>query len=319
MDSSILSSLTENKKPMVKNEKTNNGSGSNGNSNPPLPSVQSVSVHYPESASASASPSTESMVFSSAPAPTSASELRETNFNEKIPFWAENPNILFRPEYLLEFFPTEDMTYEQKMNAITRLITILSILAFLISKNLRILFIFIVILGGISLAYYAQTNRSGKTIDAHIDEQQEPYSNFDRSPGMDYLQQNKLMPTKPMFDSPSSVNPMANVLMTDYDYNPTKKPAAPAYNKNVNEDILNQAKQFIADAHPDQPDIAKKLFKNVDDQIDFEHSMRQFYSSPNTMIPNDQQAFAEFCYGSMVSCKEGNRFACARNLARHTN
>jgi len=139
------------------------------------------------------------------------------------------------------------------------------------------------------------------------------------NPGMDFLEQNKLLPKEQIFDSPSSDNPLANVLMTDYDYNPNKKPAAPSYNKNVNDDILSQAKQFIADANPDQPDIVKKLFHNVDDQLEFEHSMRQFYSNPNTMIPNDQQAFAEFCYGSMISCKEGNRFACARNLARHTN
>jgi type III restriction enzyme len=47
--------------------------------------------------------------------------------------------------------------------------------------------------------------------------------------------------------------------------------------------------------------------------------MRPFYSNPGTTIPNDQGAFADFCYGSMISCKEGNAFACARNLSRHTN
>jgi hypothetical protein len=36
-------------------------------------------------------------------------------------------------------------------------------------------------------------------------------------------------------------------------------------------------------------------------------------------IPNDQGAFAEFCYGSMISCKEGNNFACARNMSHYTN
>jgi hypothetical protein len=236
-----------------------------------------------------------------------------TENSEKIPFWAQNPNILFRIDYLFEFFPTEDMTYEQKMNAITRLITILTILGFFISRNVRIFFIYIIILGGISLAYYSQS----KEMDKKGESGKEGYSEM--SPGMDYLKQNDLLPKEQLFDSPTSVNPMSNVLMTDYDYNPNKKPAAPSFNKNVNEDILSQAKQFISDANPDQPDIVKKLFKNVDDQIDFEQSMRQFYSNPNTMIPNDQQAFAEFCYGSMISCKEGNRFACARNLARHTN
>jgi hypothetical protein len=40
--------------------------------------------------------------------------------------------------------------------------------------------------------------------------------------------------------------------------------------------------------------------------------MRNFYSTPNTTIPNDQKAFAEFCYGDMISCKEGNPIACAQ-------
>ena len=48
--------------------------------------------------------------------------------------------------------------------------------------------------------------------------------------------------------------------------------------------------------------------------------MRPFYSTANTTIPNDQGAFADFCYGSMVSCKEGNPFACTKQMAsRHTN
>jgi hypothetical protein len=66
-------------------------------------------------------------------------------------------------------------------------------------------------------------------------------------------------------------------------------------------------------------DIADKIFHDLGEQLVFEQSMRPFYSNPGTTIPNDQTSFAEFCYGSMVSCKEGNKFACARNLGRYTN
>ena len=38
-------------------------------------------------------------------------------------------------------------------------------------------------------------------------------------------------------------------------------------------------------------------------------SMRQWYPTANTNIPNDQKAFAEFCYGGMKSCKEGHEEA----------
>ena len=68
-----------------------------------------------------------------------------------------------------------------------------------------------------------------------------------------------------------------------------------------------------------QIDQFHKLFKDAGSELMFEQSLRPFNSNPSTTIPNDQAGFAEFCYGSMISCKEGNQFACARNLARHTN
>jgi hypothetical protein len=107
--------------------------------------------------------------------------------------------------------------------------------------------------------------------------------------------------------------------MPDYDYNVNKKPAPPSYTENGSAEILAKAKQMVVNANPGQPNIANKLFTDLGDQIGFEQSMRPFHSTASTTIPNDQGAFADFCYGSMVSCKEGNMFACARNLPRYTN
>jgi hypothetical protein len=106
--------------------------------------------------------------------------------------------------------------------------------------------------------------------------------------------------------------------MTDYDYNPNKKPAPPSFNKNVNDNILKSAKQLVQEANPDQPDIADKLFNSMGDNLVFEQSMRQFNSNPNTTIPNDANAFAQFCYGSAISSKEGNPFSLARNMSHYT-
>ena len=116
-----------------------------------------------------------------------------------------------------------------------------------------------------------------------------------------------------------SSNPFSNVLMTDYDYNPDKKPAPPSFNQNVNEEILTSAKKMVQEINHDQPNIQDKLFRSLGEEMVFEQSLRPFHSTSSTTIPNDQQAFAEFCYGSMISCKEGNQFDCARNLSRHTN
>ena len=82
---------------------------------------------------------------------------------------------------------------------------------------------------------------------------------------------------------------------------------------------LENAKKLVVEANPDQPDIADKLFKDLGEQYTFEQSLRPFHSNPSTTVPNDQKAFSEFCYGSMVSCKEGNPFACSRNMPRYNN
>jgi hypothetical protein len=235
---------------------------------------------------------------------------------EKVPFWTENPNVIFDPKYMFEFFPVETMTYEQKLNAVTRSVILLTVVGMILSKSIRLFIISVITIGAIFILYYYHVKehdikKSKKDI-------QSLKENFD-SPARDYLRQQNVPVPDNIFSTPTSDNPFNNVLVTDYDYNPNKSPAPPAFNKNVNNEILEQAKQFVRDVHPDQPDISKKLFSSLGDNLDFEQSMRPFHSTASTTIPNDQGAFAEFCYGSMISCKEGNDFACARNLTHYTN
>ena len=46
-------------------------------------------------------------------------------------------------------------------------------------------------------------------------------------------------------------------------------------------------------------------------------SMRQFYSTPNTkVVAGDQNAFAQWCYGNMPSCKEDYN-NCEKHTIRH--
>ena len=122
---------------------------------------------------------------------------------------------------------------------------------------------------------------------------------------------------KPDFSKPTKYNPMSNVLLTDIVDNPNKLPAPPAYYEETEKEILDKTKEAIQKMNPTFPNMTEKLFASLDDHFEFEQSARQFYSNPSTTIPNDQGAFAEFCYGEMISCKEGNMFACARDAPRH--
>jgi hypothetical protein len=228
-------------------------------------------------------------------------------------FWSENPNILFHRDMIFELFPIDSMGYNQKLNAISRAIILLTIVSFLFTRSIRIL-----VIGGITLAaiylLYSYKNAEMKKKESKTPEKiKETFEN----PALAVI--NKYQTDPHTFDKPSETNPFSNVLIPDYDFNPNKKPAPPAFNENTNQSILENAKKLVQQANPGQPDIADKLFKDLGEQFIFEQSLQPFYSNPGTTIPNDQAGFADFCYGSMVSCKEGNLFACARNLDRYTN
>ena len=240
-------------------------------------------------------------------------------------FWFVNPNILLQKDRIFEFFPVESMNYNDKLNALSRSIILLTVISFIVTHNMRILAIGMITLGAIVVLYLyhereiKKMKKEGYEDPTKGNDPTKANTKDYGNPASGYLKQNDLPVQENAFIPPSRENPFQNVMLTDYDYNPNKKPAGPSYNKKVNDDILSQAKNIVQELNPDQPDIADKLFKDLGDQYVFEQSMQPFYSTASTTIPNDQGAFADFCYGSMVSCKEGNLFACARNLARHIN
>lgn len=226
-----------------------------------------------------------------------------------VPFWTQDPNILLSQKHVLQLFPVENMSLNEKLNAITRLIIILTIVGFIYSKSMRLLIISSIMIFFIYLLYLYETRK--------IIEEKEGY----RNPAQDLIGASGAAAAAAaagQFDAPTANNPFGNVLMTDYEDDPHKKPAPPLDDAATTADILEKTKEMVIKTNPGQPDIAEKLFSDLGDNFNFEQSMRPFYSNAATEIPNDQNAFAEFCYGSMISCKEGNNFACARNLQRHT-
>lgn len=234
-----------------------------------------------------------------------------------IPFWTQDPNVLL--QYPLEFFPVDPMNMEQKLNALSRLIILLTIVAFIVTKNVRILFVTFLTLAAIAYFAYVQITPEKKVrFSDKLENFETGILPSDESP-VDVLVRENNFETADVFADPSSTNPFNNNLITDYERAESKRPAPPAYSDETNQLILEQTKNMISESNPEQPLINNKLFRSLEDDFKFEQSMRPFYSNPSTTIPNDQGSFADFCYGSMISCKEGNPFACARNLARHTN
>ena len=164
-----------------------------------------------------------------------------------------------------------------------------------------------------------------------------------RRRGREYGVNGNGVPIHGNFTNPTPVNPLMNVLVPDIKYAPTRDNAMPAFVRAVESQINESAKSYIStnfdasvrnavptndlgnnqgqvttqtQSNDESRDIYNKLFSNLGDSCEFEHSMRNFYATPNTRVDNDQAAFAKFCYGEMRSCKEGDEFACSRNSSR---
>jgi hypothetical protein len=219
----------------------------------------------------------------------------------KIEFWGTDPNALFEPKSILELFPTSNMSYNQKLNAISRLVILLIFLIYFITRSLRVFVIGLLTLGAIWMLNYSQTKNAKKV---------RFKESFNSELGKAYLR-DKTLPTD-IFAESTFENPFQNVLFTDYDNAAEKKPAPAAYDPQVQQDVMTHTKTMIDKMNPEQPKISEKLFHSLEDNLAFEQSLRPFYSNPATTIPNDQSSFADFCFGSMVSCKEGNPFACTK-------
>tara|TARA_Y100000996_G_scaffold415040_1_gene407911 strand:+ start:3318 stop:3962 length:645 start_codon:yes stop_codon:yes gene_type:complete len=210
-------------------------------------------------------------------------------------FWLSDPTILLNKQHILELWPNRNMDKNDKLNAISRLIILLTIVGFLYTRELKMLITGLITLVVIVLVNKIQAKPIKKVVTTEA-----------------FTDGNLYELVKDNFSEPVKNNPLMNVMLTDIHDNPQKKPAAPTYNPVVTENINNATKKMVSDNFND-PTIEDRLFKDLGDNFSFDQSMRTWYATPNTQVPNDQKKFAEFCYGGMTSCKEGNEIACSRN------
>ena len=249
--------------------------------------------------------------------------LKKKSTKKTVPFWSEDPNVLLNKEYITELFPIDNMSFTQKLNAITRLVIIMTILSFLYSKSTRILGIGALSVLAIFLLYFAYERTKKEGMNHGSLGNNSPVSSVPMSPNdaknLD-IQEASLSPKEfsQTFDKPSLNNPLSNVLVTDYGMNVHKKPAPPSFTQKGSNTILENAKKMVIEQNPGQPDIADKLFGDLGNEMLFEQSLQPFYSNASTTIPNDQCAFANFCYGNMISAKEGNMLALSQNNTGRT-
>jgi hypothetical protein len=197
------------------------------------------------------------------------------------PFWMNDPTILLNKDNLV-FWPTSTMDMNDKLNAITRLVILLCISGFIATQNFNFLWISVLTL--VCIVVYHNLNS-------------ETRENFEK--------QNLSKHT-----TPTDKNPLMNVLLPELNGNPNRKSALKSYLPETEKKINDKVKQQLS------KHIDPRIFQGLNNELDLEYSMRNFYTMPNTTVPNNQEEFSKFCYGDMISAKEGDPLALARHNPR---
>jgi hypothetical protein len=203
-------------------------------------------------------------------------------------FWGENVSELTKNFAVI---PTQQMSYDDKLNAISRLVICLSVIGFLFTLSITYLIVGILTLGGIY--FYKKKYKegfTGKYKTVSFNDMKEEYSPI------------------------TTTNPLNNILLTDYSDEINRDEAPPAFNPEVTERINKKTKEGISNLYDG---LDTKIFSGLGNNFEFDNMMHQFYSMPSTTIPNDQGAFSEFLYGTLSSCKDGDPIACLQKSYRY--
>jgi|APGre2960657423_1045063.scaffolds.fasta_scaffold11227_1 hypothetical protein len=191
--------------------------------------------------------------------------------------WYNKIGDLFNASNFFEVLPSESMTFEAKLNAIVRFFIYLGVILALLRADYRYLFMGIVAaLISIVLYEYEKSKRR------HAEK-------FLEVKNLDVI--DNTVCARSTLD-----NPFMNPSLVDISENPNRPNACSTDNPRVQQQISNN---FNA-----------RLFRDVSDVYDRMSSQREFYTVPSTTIPNDQGGFAEWCYSTGPTCKEGNGFQC---------
>ncbi len=272
--------------------------------------------------------------------------------SNKDDFWLDDPKQLYLNDNYLSFIPRYEMTKNQQSNAISRLCLYMILLILIFNKGEIYLFIPITILilviifnkvdildrfGGLkelnkiiaireedkvknTEIYKSDVNKTYKTNQEMIDEEnaEKPYT---IKTGF-YDSNGKLIMGNQEYANKKETNPFNNYTpdeIKDYKKNTCRKPTQD--NPMMNLNSLDWGKVNIPEAcNADDENIKDdikvnfnhELFRDVDEVFDKANSQRQFYTMPNTSIPNNQSEFAQWLYRKPEGtlCKDEDMSKC---------
>jgi hypothetical protein len=186
------------------------------------------------------------------------------------PFWFDDFRILYDKDRLIEFFPLQSHTFNEKLNAIVRCAIYISVLIYIVHKDASYFSYAAVV---IVFTIFLQKSHN----------QSELLENTDGGQSC----------TKPTLD-----NPFMNFTMGDrlniVDSEVKDKPPA-CDPESVKKDI--------------EKNFENNLYRDVNDVFGKINSQRQFYTMPWTSaIPDPNGDFKNWLYKSPKTCKEDSDF-----------
>lgn len=238
--------------------------------------------------------------------------------------WLESPKVYIMNNGYLKFIPTIEMNKTEQINSLTLFLLYILFFSHIFNYNSRIIDIIIIslIIVMILLHYGYYSNKERLSTNNENGDGYKDYSDNDVSIrsgiydsnnklrlGKFYShKKNKTLDVDRSFEDmqryqkaterkPTSDNPFMNPILTDY--NTENIPVA---SNTDDENIKNEIKNSFN----------KDLFRDLNDLYDRKSSDRVFYTVPGGSIPNDQDSFAKWCYGSPQTCQEGNGLSCLR-------
>lgn len=228
-------------------------------------------------------------------------------------FFFNDPTVLLKNPS-----KTED-SYSGKINGIARIVIILSVLGYMLTFSLKYILIGLITL--IILIILYNSRKKGLEGMSNIKKLQK--EDFDLMLNNNIPNEIKLDETgfkslmKKDFYPVTARNPLGNVLLTDYEDNPNKKPAQPSFNQHVSEEITKNIKKTVQKLNPTITNTTQQLYGDLWDKFELDQSNRTFYSNANTKIANDQGAFVKFLYGDLPSGKDGSKSELLANSNRY--
>ena len=153
-------------------------------------------------------------------------------------FWTQDPSVLIDKDQVFELWPTSFMSYNQKLNALTRIIIILSLLGYFVFGSLKSITTgFVVVFLIVMLKAGSMSNMT------------ESFMNGDLFNVEDEIQENEendaIKKKITEYKKPTTNNPLGNVLLTEIHDNPTRKSAPPAFYDSITDEIGLKTKEMI--------------------------------------------------------------------------